>query len=174
MEEVKKCSKCGEVKNINQFHRTNWRHEKGVVSRCKLCVSEYSKEKWAKKKMSPYEKKRAILEQRIWKLNQVSMTDPNIEEVLLKLKEYRRQLECLKQNPKYKIKIFERGSFRARKIIARDKQTGEVVLKFDRLMDAAKARKSSYSDLWNVLNGNKTCEKYNWEYASDPRPALIF
>ena len=54
MEEGKRCTKCGEIKEVGEFHR-NKKVKSGLTSRCKLCSNEICREYHEKNKDSCYE-----------------------------------------------------------------------------------------------------------------------
>src|SRR6266404_2225683 len=57
---ARKCNKCGFKKPSSQFYRNSYNRGTGLLSRCKICISEISKTPEYKRRVSNYVKSRML------------------------------------------------------------------------------------------------------------------
>lgn len=52
----KKCAKCGVAKLLSEFHRNRSKSD-GTISRCKICISDYRRERYQQSRVKEHEQR---------------------------------------------------------------------------------------------------------------------
>lgn len=66
---VKKCTKCGEIKEINKFYKSSYRKD-GLQSACKICADSASKQSNSKNRLKYNATRKLVRDRTIQKYNE--------------------------------------------------------------------------------------------------------